>query len=815
MTGADIAEPGLASLQWRQPPRSGGAVSRAERAAANAAAEALRRDARRALLIAFGEKISQGKNGGTNGRSPEALALRVLAALSPRDATLARELAIDTGVPLDDMESIVSQQQPFSRANSVNEAIQNAAEAAEEEEEGSIVMAKATSSMASVVGIGSRKTVGLFSAADTTTTIATSRRIGGIAVSQPPGGISTAGSIIAGDFGGILDGGENRAVRVRGRRSSSVDVPRAAGRSITHHWQSDGLKIHRTSAPPPSSRLQSSLHEQLFLPPEPVVPHLTVVASSSQIISPQPNLEATTTTTSNFLDDSKKLSFLFSDTVPLQIFSDTTTTTNNNNNNNNNDESALSQTAALNMSVSTPLIQAAARVHAVSLSAVILIGDVLGHITALRGWALLGEGHVAAAAVDAIAAAAAAAEMRVPFHGTSTAVVKAQAAWAGAAADYGLAAATEACARGARARTSSNDTAAAATPVAREAASLAALAARAAEGTTPSIAHFSRFGYTERSSSVTNQGSINPLRPPLVELLDCLEFTWAMGDAPLAARVISRASLARYASVHRFLLRVRAASVRLRNSRGALVGASRILRPRGVRGWSATGREDAAFLGSRAIPVALFIFRHEAAHVINALDGYVTTAVVSGAWRDFILSVEAVAARGGSVSALRQAHDAYTIALEQRCFLTPSTPSLEKSTTVIGSSGNTTNNNEWRLLEELEMPLMAPSVTKTNTGLALSGSGGVGASRLLDTILDAAVSFADVVDTSLDTWTARGANPDTAPPFDTAALELAARIAKVFKGTSRALRAGLDAVTAAGGGFAAHISDLQQRLGPA
>ena len=777
------------SLVWCQPPFRRSGVARAERTAAAAAADLLRRDARRALLIAFGEKL--GRTGG--GRSPEAAALKILASLSPRDAVLARELAVDSGIPLYDLESESNLQPPF-RASSVHKAFAGAVEGIEAVDE-SNAATKVTHRGRGAVAVD------LFSSLSKDTTVSRRPRMG-ISVSQPPGGTSTVGSVIAGDFGGVLDGetrgGGGGGGGERGRRPSSADAPRAAGRP-TKPSAGDSC------AAEPNRRISSLPHPQPQ--PQPQLFSLVAVSRRQAVLQKQhhqPYIAADP-------DDALAVSRLFSDVIitpAAQIGESAVYGT-----------GALSQSITLALSVSEPLFQAAGRLHAASLAAVLLIGDAFGHVAALRGWALLAEGHLAAAAIDAIAAATGRGgrEGGASIEDASaSAVATARAAWADAAADYGLAAVTEACARGARARAPSSD---AATPAAREAASLAALAARAAEGATPSISHFSRFSYTARTAAT----GLKFPRPPLVTLLERLDFTWDLSDAPLASRVISAASLLRYSSVHRFLLRVRAASVRLRNSRGALVGASRALRPRGVRGWSATGREDAAFLGSRAVPVSLFVFRHEAAHVITAFDGYVTTAVVSGAWRDFIYAAEEAAASGGGVDALRRAHEAYTMALEQRCFLPPQIAS--NATKPPKSLPFAPCNNEWRLVEELEAPsatnvstVNAKGDAKTNGNangtLALSGSGGSGAASLLDAILDAAVAFSDVVDGAIDTWTAGGANPDAAI-FDMATLDQAARLARVFRGTTRALRAGLDAAYASGGGFAVHIADLRTRLGPA
>jgi hypothetical protein len=341
------------------------------------------------------------------------------------------------------------------------------------------------------------------------------------------------------------------------------------------------------------------------------------------------------------------------------------------------------------------------------------------------------------------------------------------------------------------------------------------LRARAAEGITPAIAHFPRFSYCLRSGS--DSGVKITQRPSLTLFLESLSFSWNISDAPLAARAISPLSLARYASVHRFLLRVRAASVRLRDVRSSLVEASRALRPRQIRGWAATGREDAVFAGTRALPVSLFTFRHEAAHVIGALDGYVTTAIVSASWREFLDAVGKAAAHGGNIEALREAHDAYTASLERRCFL-PVTTKVDAASSAAPAA---VDSDAWADVEALEnRPRGATSSarsahsadTKSGT-LALSGSSAA-ASRLLDVIIDYSIGFADLVDRCIGSWTARGASPDERV-FDASSLEATARMASGFRASARALRAGLDAVASSGGGFSVHISDLLARLGPA
>jgi hypothetical protein len=149
--------------------------------------------------------------------------------------------------------------------------------------------------------------------------------------------------------------------------------------------------------------------------------------------------------------------------------------------------------------------------------------------------------------------------------------------------------------------------------------------------------------------------------------------------------VITPASLALYARVHTFLLRVRRVGFELRRVWTALMGhkhrfAGAIRRPAapaaataataGVAAGARASSASASTLGDGggAIPLSVFTLRHEALHFITCLAAYVTSQVLEGGFDELMRDTARAAC---SIDGLRAAHEAYARRIAARCLLTP------------------------------------------------------------------------------------------------------------------------------------------------
>ncbi len=299
----------------------------------------------------------------------------------------------------------------------------------------------------------------------------------------------------------------------------------------------------------------------------------------------------------------------------------------------------------------------------------------------------------------------------------------------------------------------------------------------------------------------------------------------------LSAPWLSSSSLARYSSVHCFLLRLRCVCSCLQRSRQGLFELRRQLRPAGPaaaqRGWAASSAEEAAHAGAHAVPLQLFLCLHSMQHVLGALSSYVATAVLEAPWQLFrqqlLLLVQRWQVRGGpgsscgsssgallqpqqpdALASLREVHDCYTRALLARCFLPPLEVQEQQQQQQQQQSQPSASGSA------------AAAAAAAQASSAFSGAGAV-AARLLHSLLELALRFCATVDSAAATVTAslqegRGRGRGSPVPFPAAALAEAKRQQKDFSAGVATLAAGLRAASRSGGGYAEHVEDLLQRL---
>jgi hypothetical protein len=288
--------------------------------------------------------------------------------------------------------------------------------------------------------------------------------------------------------------------------------------------------------------------------------------------------------------------------------------------------------------------------------------------------------------------------------------------------------------------------------------------------------------------------------------------------------VLHPEALLRYSALHLFLLRLRRTQTELRTAWISIMAVRRRVTPK-LRGWAATSAEEAAVASSPAafavLPLAVSLFRHEAAHFLSALDGYLTSAVLGAAYTQLLSDISPSTAAdeedeenmvevgrhgaggGGrgryarSIDGLRAAHDQYLRTLLTRC-----------------------------LLPDPAAPPPSPAVAATSPVHL--------ASRLLDGLLGHVLDFCALVDgratAILHPERARsrrggvgagaevgGGEEEEAGEegvvFPRRCAERLGTLQDAFGRSARLLVAGLRAMSAQGAGFA-HVDDLLVRLGP-
>jgi hypothetical protein len=354
------------------------------------------------------------------------------------------------------------------------------------------------------------------------------------------------------------------------------------------------------------------------------------------------------------------------------------------------EEGSPSDRSLLRLALGAPLTLRLAQIEAATLAAVVLHADLASHCTALRGWMLLGAGHVMGPFLSELRKAVAGAPEAIADPPLAAALAKR--ALGRAREDLGLAEQFSAFVAAATARIDAADAVAAggAAPAMDIVADAPHVAERLCTAlrkgaedahTTALVSHMHCFSYAPVQGGADAQGGgrrgglegvLYALRAVYDPSALPLQHGWAgeavasgspdrSGAGRLLALALTPATMARYSALHSFLLRISWAGAELRESWVALKGHRRALE---------AGGEAHALHTAHTL-------RHAATHLLAAVEGHLTAAVETG-HAQVIAETGAVLRRAqqtgggaGALAGLAAAYTNFTRGLLARALLPP------------------------------------------------------------------------------------------------------------------------------------------------